>query len=345
MSLNQHTDDFKLSAVEHYLENRDEITIQDTCDIFKCSERSLRRWIDRYLNEGSVERKDRTPGAYKVTVKQIDFIRKELNKYPDITIKQLYVKLVAQFPENILNRQYIHEIIRDNNITRKRATSTHFPLTFRGQPRDKRKELQAFFDVIKKYNLRDIISIDETAVRPGMSFNYCRSPLGNRCYIKTNSNEIFKKYSLIVAINNKKCLAWHLYDQGAVNAERFEEFIEAIASKYRNKLFVLDNAQIHKRPRVKEILKDTGNSVVYTLPYSPRLNPIEQFFNQLKHYMKLEKAMTLPKLKESVKNSLEHIKPIHYSNYFAYAYDKEHYKNSGPRTLSNKHRPAKIYLA
>jgi transposase-like protein len=106
MSLNQHTDDFKLSAVEHYIENRDEITIQDTCDIFKCSERSLRRWIDRYLNEGEVARKERAKGAYKVTIKQIDFIRKELNKYPDITIKQLYVKLIAQFPENILNRQY-----------------------------------------------------------------------------------------------------------------------------------------------------------------------------------------------------------------------------------------------
>ena len=60
--------------------------------------------------------------------------------------------------------------------------------------------------------------------------------------------------------------------------------------------------------------------------------------------MKLEKAMTLSKLKESVKNSLEHIKSEHYSNYFTYTYDKEHYKNSGPRTLSNKYRPAKIYL-
>ena len=78
MSLNQHTDDFKLSAVEHYLENRDEITIQDTCDIFKCSERSLRRWIDRYLNSGEVARKDRTKGAYKVTVKQIDLSARNL---------------------------------------------------------------------------------------------------------------------------------------------------------------------------------------------------------------------------------------------------------------------------
>ena len=182
MSLKQHTEDFKLSAVEYYLDNRGENTIQDTCNIFNCSQRSLERWINRYLNSGELSRKDRVKGAYKVTVKQIDFIRNEFNKYPDITIKQLYVKLVAQFPENILNRQYIHEIIRDNNITRKRATTTHFPLTFRGQPRDKSKELLAFFDVIKKYHLKDIISIDETAVRPGMSFNYCRSLLGNRCY-------------------------------------------------------------------------------------------------------------------------------------------------------------------
>ncbi len=88
MALNQHTDDFKLNAVEHYLENRDEITIQDTCDIFKCSERSLRRWINRYLNEGEVARKVRTSGAYKVTVKQLEFLRKELNKYPDIAKAQ-----------------------------------------------------------------------------------------------------------------------------------------------------------------------------------------------------------------------------------------------------------------
>ena len=98
-----------------------------------------------------------------------------------------------KLPENILNRQYIHEIIRDNNITRKRATSTHFPLTFRGQPRDKRKELQAFFDVIKKYNLRDIISIDETAVRPGMSLN-----------IKTNSNEIIRNVWLGICMTKEQ---------------------------------------------------------------------------------------------------------------------------------------------
>jgi transposase len=264
-----------------------------------------------------------------------------------MTVRQLYVKLLDKFPENILNRQYIHEIIRDNNITRKRATFIHFPKTFRGEPRDHMKELDTFFNAIKNYNLNDIISIDETAIRPGMSFNYCRSSLGRMCTIKTDSNEIFRKYSLIVAISNNKCLGYHIYDQGAVNADRFEEFIGSVANRYSNKLFILDNAQIHKRPRVKEILRNTGNNVVYTLPYSPRLNPIEQFFNQLKHYMKLEKAMTLQTLKESVKNAIGNIRPEHYKNYFKYAYDKENYVNKPDnpdnRKRSNKYKQPKIY--
>ena len=65
----------------------------------------------------------------------------------------------------------------------------------------------------------------------------------------------------------------------------------------------LKRKEIHKRPNVRKIIANSGNEVVYTLPYSPRLNPIEQFFNQLKHYMKIERAMNLRELKESVKRA------------------------------------------
>lgn len=133
-----------------------------------------------------------------------------------------------------------------------------------------------------------------------------------------------------------------MYDEGAVNADRFEEFLERICERYTDKLFVLDNAQIHKRPNVRRIIADSGNEVVYTLPYSPRLNPIEQFFNQLKHYMKVERAMNLRELKESVKRALEKVKRIHYQNYFAYAYDKKQLTRL-EKKRSTKHRSPKIY--
>lgn len=41
----------------------------------------------------------------------------------------------------------------------------------------KKAELKAFFKEIKKFNLDDIISIDETSVSTSLGFNYCRDEL------------------------------------------------------------------------------------------------------------------------------------------------------------------------
>ena len=71
------------------------------------------------------------------------------------------------------------DIIRDNNITRKRATFKHFPKTYRGNIRNEQQELKEFFDVINKFKLEDIISIDETSVSTSLTHNYCRAFLGD----------------------------------------------------------------------------------------------------------------------------------------------------------------------
>ena len=40
------SEDYKLLAVQHYLEKKDNQI--DTCNLFKCSPRSLMRWVKRY---------------------------------------------------------------------------------------------------------------------------------------------------------------------------------------------------------------------------------------------------------------------------------------------------------
>ena len=40
------SEDYKLSAVEYYL--REDKTQEEVCKIFKCSARSLLRWVDKY---------------------------------------------------------------------------------------------------------------------------------------------------------------------------------------------------------------------------------------------------------------------------------------------------------
>ena len=40
------SEDYKITAVKYFLENKSSYV--NTCKIFKCSERSLKRWIEKY---------------------------------------------------------------------------------------------------------------------------------------------------------------------------------------------------------------------------------------------------------------------------------------------------------
>ncbi len=336
----QASSDLKVKAVKHYHKVNN---YAEVCKIFECSERSLKRWVERYGKNKNVDRKPRQQGSYKINKEHIKFIKDTLKKDNDIHIKVLYLLLKNKFPDLDISRQYIHDLIRDNNITRKRATFEHFPLTYRGEPRDEKAELKAFFKEIKKFSLDNIISIDETSVSTSLGFNYCRNDLGKRCIIKTDDNAVFTKYSLVVAITNNKCIGYTLYQKGSVNSDRFNEFIQDICDNVKNKLIILDNGQIHKKESTRKIIKDSENFLLYTCPYPPRLNAIENFFNQMKHYLKLYKSKNYNELTLNLKKSIKNIKKDHYKNYFIYAYNKDYYKNKQTTKKSSKHRKPKIY--
>ena len=336
----QFTPDLKLKAVNYYHKINNYVKV---CEVFECSERSLKRWVERFDKNKNVNRKTRKLGSYKLEKQHIQFIKETLRKHSDIQMNFLQELLKSKFPKLDISKQYLSDIIRDNNITRKRATFKHFPKTYRGNIRNEQQELKEFFDVINKFKLEDIISIDETSVSTSLTHNYCRAFLGDRCIKKTTNNEVFKKYSLVVAINNKKCIASELYQNGAVNSERFNDFLKKICSKIRGKLFVLDNGQIHKKESTKQIIKESGNYLLYTCPYHPRLNSIEQFFNQMKHYIKLDKPNTFTALDGSVKTSIDKIKEENYENYFIYAYNKDYYKNKLNNKKYTKRRTLKVY--
>lgn len=55
MTSKHKSEDYKLSAVEYYLVG-DKSQI-DVCKIFKCSPRSLMRWVEKYEKEGEIKKK------------------------------------------------------------------------------------------------------------------------------------------------------------------------------------------------------------------------------------------------------------------------------------------------
>jgi hypothetical protein len=65
--------------------------------------------------------------------------------------------------------------------------------------------LSRVYSKVKQYNLNDIICIDETSLNSFMIRRKCYEELGKRCVVKTESQEVFKKYTGIFAISSKRC--------------------------------------------------------------------------------------------------------------------------------------------
>jgi transposase len=48
----------------------------------------------------------------------------------------------------------------------------------------------------------------------------------------------------------------------------------------------MDNASIHHSEGIRQVCTDAGVILVYLPPYSPDYNPIEEFFSELKAFVK-----------------------------------------------------------
>ena len=81
------SEDYKITAVKYYLENNTNYT--KTCNIFECSERSLKRWIERYNNENSIKRHSRKSTSYKITKEHVKYMIDKLKENEQITMEEL----------------------------------------------------------------------------------------------------------------------------------------------------------------------------------------------------------------------------------------------------------------
>ena len=121
------SEDYKITAVEYYLNTNK--TQDEICNIFKCSVRSLMRWVKRYQNEDSVIRHNREAISYKVSKEHIKFIVDEIKKNKTITMETLLDKLKEKFTNLELSRRHLSDIVKDNNISLKLTHLRHEPIT------------------------------------------------------------------------------------------------------------------------------------------------------------------------------------------------------------------------
>ena len=60
-----------------------------------------------------------------------------------------------------------------------------------------------------------------------MLMEYSRCYIGKRCVVETDDNYFFRKFTLLVAISNSKCIGWTLYEKKGMTKERLVEFLKS----------------------------------------------------------------------------------------------------------------------
>ena len=79
--------------------------------------------------------------------------------------------------------------------------------------------------------------------------------------------------------------------QGGTDSALFDDFVAQLlqhcgTGSDRHSVLVMDNASFHQSDRLRQMCEEAGVTLLYLSPYSPRFNPIEEFFAELKAFIK-----------------------------------------------------------
>ena len=174
-----------------------------------------------------------------------------------------------------------------------------------------------------------------------MKRNHCYNEVGNRCVIKTTSQEVFKKYTAIFAVNINGVIGWELYEKGGIDSDRLSIFLEKfITKKYKNKLIILDNASSHRNEKIKELV-NKKNKLLYSVPYQHYTNAIENYFSVLKSQLRKMEGLKYTEIKGNIVNAIKDISKGIFENIFKGSYNRKEIFVKKP---SSRKKKVKNYL-
>ena len=93
--------------------------------------------------------------------------------------------------------------------------------------------------------------------------------------------------TFLAALRHDRVDAPWLID-GPINGEAFRLYVEKVLvpTLQPGDIVIMDNLGSHKGKAVRRAIRAAGAQLFFLPKYSPDLNPIEQFFAKLKHWLR-----------------------------------------------------------
>ena len=104
----------------------------------------------------------------------------------------------------------------------------------------------------------------------------------------------WRTLTFLGALRCDRLMAPCVFD-GPINGECFRAYVEQqlVPVLRAGDIVIMDNLGSHKSAVLRHMIKAAGARLWYLPPYSPDLNPIEQTFAKIKHWMRMAQKRTI----------------------------------------------------
>ena len=104
---------------------------------------------------------------------------------------------------------------------------------------------------------------------------------------------------------------------GPINGTIFRAYVEQflVPTLRPGDIVILDNLGSHRSEAVRSSILDAGAKLAFLPPYSPDLNPIEQVFAKVKHWMRMAQARSMEAIHDRIAKLVSSISQTECANY------------------------------
>jgi putative transposase len=164
-----------------------------------------------------------------------------------------------------------------------------------------------------------LVFIDETWTKTNMVPLRGWAPRGQRIRAKVPHGR-WQTMTFLAALRHDRITAPWFIDE-PINGATFQLYLEKVLvpTLQPGDIVIMDNLGSHKSKAVRHAIRAAGARLFYLPKYSPDLNPIEQFFAKLKHWLRKAAQRTTEAVYNAVAPILNTVSPAECANYFANA--------------------------
>ena len=164
-----------------------------------------------------------------------------------------------------------------------------------------------------------LVFIDETWIKTDMAPLRGWGPKGDRLRGFAPQGH-WRTLTFLAALRCDQLAAPCVFD-GPINGECFRAYVEQqlVPHLKRGDIVIMDNLGSHKAAVLRRMIRAAGARLWYLPPYSPDLNPIEQAFAKVKHWMRTAQKRTVADTWRHIGSLVASFEPSECNNYFANA--------------------------